>query len=148
MTSQGLRRCAVAALSMFAMIGGVAAAQGDTTYSGATAEGIRVKLTVASAGNATVFRIASTEAECEQGHLETDPATFKKFDVSDPGAFADKRRSKRKDGRYVLRDTFVTTGEVGSDGSSWTGTYDKTTKVLKDGRRIDTCVLSTTWDVS
>jgi hypothetical protein len=124
------------------------AAPKNTTYSGTTAEGIKVKLVVASAGNATVFRIGSTEAECDEGHLQTDAAIFKKFDVSDPGAFTDKRKSKTKDGRYLLRDTFTTTGQVAADGASWSGTYEKTTRVLKDGRKIDTCVLSTTWEVS
>ncbi len=148
MSSQSLRRCAIAVASMCVVIGGSAVAKQTTTYAGETEEGIRVKLTVAGAGNATVFRIASTEADCKSGHLRTASATFKKFDVSDPGAFADKRKSKTKDGRYLLRDTFLTTGEVASNGASWTGTYDKTTKVIKDGRGVDTCVLSTTWEVS
>jgi hypothetical protein len=149
MSSQSLRHGVVAAMSILAIaVASATAAQGDTAYTGTTAEGIKVKLVVATAGNATVFRIAGTEAECEEGHLQTDPAIFKKFDVSDPGAFTDKRKSKTKDGRYLLRDSFMTTGQVGADGTSWTGTYEKTTRVLKDGRRIDTCVLSTTWEVS
>jgi hypothetical protein len=125
-----------------------AAAPGDTTYTGATAEGTKVKLTVASAGNATVFKIAKTQATCDQGRLDTEAATFKRFDVSDPGEFSDKRKSTTEDGRYVLKDTFETTGTLAADQSSWTGTYEKTTRVLKNGRKFDTCVLSTTWDAS
>ena len=149
MSSQSFRRCVVAAMSTLTIVvASAAAAPGDTTLTGTTAEGIKVKLVVATAGNATVFRVAGTEAECKEGHLQTDPAIFKKFDVSDPGAFTDKRKSKTKDGRYLLRDTFMTAGQVAADGTSWTGTYEKTTRVLKDGRKIDTCVLSTTWEVS
>lgn len=148
MRSKGMKRCAVAVgvASLLAVVA-ASAAPGDTTYGGTTAEGTKVKLTVAKAGNATVFKIARTEATCDEGRLETEATTLRHFDVSDPGAFSDKRKSKVQDGRYLLRDTFQTTGEIAADQGGWTGTYQKRTKVLKDGRRVDTCVLSTTWEV-
>jgi hypothetical protein len=125
------------------------AAPGDTAYVGTTAEGVKVKLVVADAGNATTFKIAKTQAECDQGNLDIQAAAFRRFDTSDPGEFADKRKSKttQEDG-YLLKDTFVLAGTVGADQVSWSGTYKKTTRVFKNGRKVDTCVLSTTWDVS
>jgi len=126
---------------------GASAAPGDTVLTGTTAEGTKVKLTVASFGNATAFKIGPTEATCDVGRLEIEAAKFNRFDTSDPGAFSDKRKSKVKDGRYLLRDTFKISGHLTSDEPSWTGTYDKTTKVFEKGQRVDTCVVSTTWEV-
>ena len=142
--------CVVAVTSLALLISASAnAAPGDTVYAGVTAEGnTKVKLVVASPGQATTFKIANTTAECKAGSLDTDPATFRRFDTSDPGEFSDKRKASTKDGQYVLKDTFLLAGTINADQASWSGTYQKTTKVLKNGRRFDTCVLSTTWDVS
>lgn len=125
------------------------AAPGDTVYRGTLDDGkTKVKLVVGMAGNPTAFKVAKTQATCEQGRLDTDAATFKRFDTSDPGAFSDKRKSTTKDGKYVLKDTFVLSGSINADQATWSGSYEKTTKVLKNGRMIDTCVLDATWDVS
>jgi hypothetical protein len=144
------RGCAVAATSLALLVSAsAAAAPGDTVYTGATADGnTKVKLVVASPGQATTFKIANTTAECKAGSLDTEPATFRRFDTSDPGEFSDKRKATTKDGQYVLKDTFLLAGTINADQASWSGTYQKTTKVLKNGRKFDTCVLSTTWDVS
>ncbi len=125
------------------------AAAGGTTYVGTTDNDVKVKLVVADSGNATAFKIAKTQATCEQGRLDTQAATFRHFDTSDPGEFSDKRKSKltQQDG-YVLKDTYLLAGSVSADGASWSGTYKKTTRVYKKGRKIDTCVLDTTWDVT
>ncbi len=150
MSSRSLKRTvgAIAIGVVTAAVATASAAPGDTVLRGTTPDGTKVKLTVAEPGNATVFKIAATEATCDVGQLDIEAATFKKFDVSDPGAFSDKRKSKTKDSGYLLKDTFLITGTVAADGASWTGTYDKRTKVfeLKGGERVDTCVLSTTWD--
>jgi hypothetical protein len=149
MSSRGIRSSvAIAFSALVVAAAGANAAPGNTVYTGTTAEGIKVKLTVASLGNATAFKIGPTEATCDVGRLEIEAAKFNRFDVSDPGAFSDKRRSKVKDGRYLLRDTFKITGQLTSDEPSWTGTYDKTTKVFENGTRVDTCVVSTTWEAS
>jgi hypothetical protein len=143
--------CAVAgSVAVLAATAAAAAtAPGDTAYTGTTAEGVKVKLVVATPGNATAFKIAKTKAECQQGSLDILAATFRQFDTSDPGEFSDKRKSKTtQDGGYVLKDTYILSGSVGADGSSWSGTYEKTTRVIKNGHKVDTCVLSTTWDVS
>jgi hypothetical protein len=126
---------------------GATAAPGDTVLTGSTDDGTKVKLTVATAGNATAFKIGATEATCDVGRLEIKAAKFTRFDTSDPGAFSDKRKSKVKDGRYLLRDTFKIAGQLSSDKTTWTGTYDKTTKVFEKGERVDRCVVSTTWEV-
>jgi hypothetical protein len=150
MSVMTMRRCAVGLACILAVgiASGATAAPGDTIYAGTTTEGAKVKLIVATAGNATMFKIAKTSAECEEGALATDAATFRRFDVSDPGEFSDKRKGTTQDSRYVYKDTFELTGTLAADESSWTGTYDKTTKVLKNGRKVDTCVLSTTWEAS
>jgi hypothetical protein len=144
-----IRGCAVVACVALLGAAAATAAPGDTVYTGTSAEGIKVKLVVASAGNATAFKIAKTKAECEQGVLDIQAATFRRFDTSDPGEFSDKRKhSTTQDDGYVLKDTFLLSGSASTDGSSWSGTYEKRTRVLKKGHRVDTCVLSTTWDVS
>ena len=142
--------CAVAAMSLVLMMSAsAAAAPGDTVYTGVAADGsTKVKLVVASPGQATTFKIAKTTAGCKQGSLDTDPATFRRFDTSDPGEFSDKRKATTQDGKYVLKDTIRLAGTINADQASWTGTYQKTTKVLRNGHKVDTCVLSTTWDVS
>jgi hypothetical protein len=144
-----MRVLAVTALVSAAVCATTWAAPGDTVYAGTLNDGkTKVKLVVGMAGNATTFKVAKTQATCEQGRLDTDAATFRHFDTSDPGTFSDKRKSSTKDGKYVLKDTFVLSGSVDADQASWSGSYEKTTKVLKNGRTFDTCVLSATWDVN
>lgn len=146
MTSGSFKRGLVLAIATAVAVAAAAlAAPANTVHIGATADGVKIKLTVAQSGNAVAFRIGRTKATCDAGQLDIEAATFKKFDTSDPGAFSDKRKSKVKSGGYLLKDTFLTTGNVGADGVSWSGTYDKRTRVFKRGERVDTCVLSTTW---
>jgi hypothetical protein len=141
--------CALAGSVAVLVAAAAGAAPGDTVYTGSTAEGIKVKLVVASPGNATAFKIAKTKAECQQGTLDIEAATFRRFDVSDPGEFSDKRKNKTtQDDGYVLKDTFILAGSLNADNVTWSGTYEKTTRVIKNGRKVDTCVLSTTWDAS
>ena len=140
-----------AVVLVFAFAAGTTAwaAPGDTVYAGTLNDGkTKVKLVVGMAGNATAFKVAKTQATCEQGTLDTEAATFRRFDTSDPGEFSDKRKSTTQDGKYVLKDTFILSGAINADETSWTGSYEKTTRVFKNGRKIDTCVLSATWDVS
>jgi hypothetical protein len=136
-------------LALAAVTASAWAASGNTTYVGTTDNDVKVKLVVAGSGNATAFKIAKTQATCEQGRLDTEAASFRHFDTSDPGEFSDKRKSKsvQADG-YVLKDTYLLSGSVGADETSWSGTYKKTTRVYKKGRKVDTCVLDTTWDAS
>lgn len=150
MRSQTARWCAALALILVVGTAAIAAARapGDTTVSGESAEGVKVSLTVGKAGNATVFKIGATEVPCDQGSLSTNPATFKRLDTSDPGEFSDKRKSSVEDGRFLLKDTFKTTGTFSEDDESWSGTYNQKTKVLKNGNRVDSCELGTTWKAS
>jgi hypothetical protein len=150
MRSQAVRWCAGLALGLAVGIASLAAASapGDTTVSGTTAEGVKVKLTVANPGNVTAFKIGAADVQCEQGSLNTDAATFKRLDTSDPGEFSDKRKSSVEDGRFLLKDTFKTTGAFSEDDNEWTGTYEQSTKVLKNGHKVDTCLLTTTWKAS
>ena len=97
---------AVAAVAAALTVAGAAgAAPGDTVYSGATDEGVKVKLTVATAGNATKFKIGKTKVECDEGGTLTNKAgTYSDFDRSDPGAFKDKRTTKSSAGGVRLQD--------------------------------------------
>jgi hypothetical protein len=124
------------------------AAPGETAYVGTTDTGVKVKLVVADSGNATAFKIAKTQATCDQGRLDTEAATFRRFDSSDPGEFSDKRRSKStQPNGYLLKDTYRLAGTASADGTSWSGTYKKITRVYRKRHKVDTCVLNTTWDV-
>ena len=144
-----MRLMAGTVLALAAVAATASAAPGDTTHVGTTDGGVKVKLVVADTGNATAFKIAKTQATCEQGRLDTQAATFQHFDTSDPGEFSDKRKSKAtQDDGYVLKDTYLLAGSVGTDGTSWSGTYKKTTRVYKKGRKVDTCVLDATWEAS
>jgi hypothetical protein len=147
MRSQSLRGCAVATIAALALVS-AAAAQGNSAYVGTTEQGTKVKLVADATGTPLAFKIAKTTADCEQGMLETEAATFRRFDTSESGTFSDKRKTKTQDGRYILKDVFVLSGTAAEDGSGWSGTYEKTTKVLKNRHRVDTCVLSATWEAS
>lgn len=126
-----------------------AAAQEVVTFQGQTKEGVAVKLTVASFGNATAFRIGAYEVKCKnQGTLSNKAFTYKDLDTSDPGAFSDARKSSSKAGKFQFKSKSKIAGTATSDGSSWSGTYNVTTKVLERGSKIDTCKLNTTWNAA
>ena len=97
---------AVAAVAAALTVAGAAgAAPGDTVYTGATDEGVKVKLTVATAGNATKFKIGKTKIECDEGGtLSNKAGTYSGFDRSDPGSFKDKRDDEEQLGRLRLQD--------------------------------------------
>ena len=110
---------------------------------------MNVKLTVASFGNATAFRVGAYEVKCEnKGTLSNKAFTYKDLDTSDPGSFSDKRKSSSKAGKFKFKSETKIAGTASADGGSWSGTYKVTTRVLKRGSRIDTCKLKTTWDAA
>ena len=125
------------------------AAPGDTTYTGETAEGVAVKLTVASPGNATKFKLAKSKVECDQGGtLSNEPGTYTRFDTSDPGAFNDKRSTESDSGNYHFKTRSTLAGILADSGDAWSGTLKLSTKVYKRSNQIDACKLKTTWDAS
>ena len=111
---QGTRVAAVAAVAsglVLAAIGPAVAAPGDTVYTGSTAEGTKVKLTVASAGQATNFKIAKTNVECTRAAtLGNDAGSYTGFDTSDPGSFADKRSTASNSGGYHFNEKSTLAG--------------------------------------
>jgi len=149
---QGNRVGALIALAgtiAFALAAVAVAAPGDTVYKGTTAQGVAVKLTVASPGNATKFKIGKTKVECDEGGtLTNDPGTYTGFDASDPGEFSDKRSSRSDSGQYHFKTRSSLSGEVAAGGDGWSGKFKLSTKVFKKSNRIDTCRLKTTWDAS
>jgi hypothetical protein len=151
--SQKTRRARVAlatAIGIGLATGAIAeAAPGDVKLTGETADGAKVKLTVAESGNATRFKIAKTKFECNQGGtLSNNAASYSGFDRSDPGSFADKRSSASDTGGYHFETKSKLKGKIADDGVSWSGTLKLATKVFKQGDRVDTCALSTSWDAS
>ncbi len=140
---------AVAATVVAGLTATSAAAQENVTFQGQTEEDVNVKLTVASFGNATAFRIGAYEVKCKnQGTLSNKAFTYKDLDTSDPGSFSDKRKSSSKSGKFKFKSKTKIAGTATADGGSWSGTYKVTTRVLKRGSRIDTCKLNTTWDAA
>ncbi len=125
------------------------AAPGDVVFSGSTGEGVKVKLTVATAGNATKFKLAKTKVECTQGGtLDNKAITFTDFDRSDPGSFSDARKDSSDGGGFHFESKSKLNGEIADDGLSWSGVLKLTTKVFEDDKKIDTCKLSTDWDAA
>ena len=120
----------------------------ETTVKGETAEGVAVKLTVGEFGNATAFRVGKAEIECKRGGtLTTRKTTFTEFDRSDPGAFTGTFEDTSGSGGFKFKATTKVTGTQGADVSGpWSGTLKSKTRVLKDGEKVDTCKVSTTWD--
>ena len=143
------RALAVAATVIAGLTATSVAAQENVTFHGQTEEDVKVKLTVASFGNATAFRVGAYEVKCNnKGTLSNEAFTYKDLDTSDPGSFSDKRRSSSKAGKFKFKSKTKIAGTATADDSSWSGTYKVTTRVLKRGSRIDTCKLETTWDAA
>ncbi|MDX6581512.1 MAG: hypothetical protein QOI10_696 [Solirubrobacterales bacterium] len=126
-----------------------AAAPGDVVFTGSTTEGAKVKLTVASAGNATAFKIGKTKVTCvEGGTLNNNAGTYTDFDTSDPGAFSDKDSTSSDSGGYHFETKSNISGAINADQTTWSGAFKLTTKVLKHGQKIDTCKLKTSWNAA
>lgn len=140
---------AVAAAVVVGLCAASAGAQDPVTFRGQTAEGVAVKLTVASFGNATAFRVGSYEIECKnEGTLSNKAFAYKDLDTSDPGSFSDARKSSSKASGFKFKSKTKIAGTATADGSSWSGTYRVTTEVLERGSKIDTCKLRTTWNAA
>ena len=142
-------RLAVAAIVVAGLTATSAVAQENVTFQGQTEENVNVKLTVASFGNATAFRVGAYEVKCKnKGTLSNKAFAYKDLDTSDPGSFSDKRKSSSKAGKFKFKSRTRITGTATADGDSWSGTYKVTTRVLERGSRIDTCKLNTTWEAA
>ena len=141
---------AVAAVAAALTVAGAAgAAPGDTVYTGATDEGVKVKLTVASPGNATKFKIGKTKIKCDEGGtLSNKAGTYSGFDRSDPGSFKDKRTTKSSAGGFDFKTRSKLAGEADAGSASWSGTLKLSTKVFDGREQIDSCRLSTAWTAS
>ena len=125
------------------------AAPGDVIHEGTTTEGVVVKLTVATAGNATAFKIGKTSVTCAQGGTLTNKAgTYREFDTSDPGEFSDKSATSSDNGGYHFKTKSTIHGVIGADNESWSGSFKLVTKVFKQGEKIYTCTLKTNWSVA
>jgi hypothetical protein len=143
----GAMLAATLALGLTATAG---AAPGDTVLTGATTDGVKVKLTVAQFGNATAFKIGGTKVECKNGTLTNKSHVFTPLDTSDPGEFTEKEKTSSDNGGYHFVSKSVIHGATPSetDFSTWSGTFANTTKVFKKGNKIDTCRLNTEWDAA
>ena len=118
----------------------------ETSFSGETSDDVAVKLSVGEFGNATAFRVAGNDVECNRGTLSNRAVTFSRFDRSDPGSFNDNTQGSNRVGAIKFKTTTRIAGTAAADLLSWSGTYKVTTKVIEDGRKIDTCRVNATWD--
>ena len=142
-------RLAVAAIVVAGLTATSAVAQASVTFHGQTKENVNVKLTVASFGNATAFRVGAYEVKCKnEGTLSNKAFAYKDLDTSDPGSFSDRRKSSSKAGKFKFKSKTKIAGTATASGDSWSGTYKVTTRVLERGSRIDTCRLNTTWEAA
>lgn len=148
--SKRMRAVIATAVAVGLGAAGVAnAAPGDVVLSGETTEAVKVKLTVATAGNATKFKVSKTKVECTQGGtLDNKSITFTDFDRSDPGSFSDKRDDSSDGGGFHFESKSKLDGVIADDGLSWSGNLKLTSKVFERGEKIDTCKLNTAWDAS
>lgn len=129
-----------------AQTGAKGVAPTDKVFRGETGDGVKVKLTVGEFGNPTSFKVSGSEIECEEGTLSTKKITFLRFDVSDPGEFHDNSRDTSKSGAFKFKSKTKLTGA--EKNGTWTGTYNRTTTVIKDGSQVDLCRVDTTWSAS
>ena len=125
-----------------------AASPGDILWQGVTSEGVVVKLTVGTAGDAHSFKIGKTESRCESGGTVTSPTvTHRDLDTSNPQHFRDKDRIMSDHGRFHYHTTSRLHGRLDDEPHSWSGGYKLHIKVFKRGETVDTCVLDTRWSV-
>jgi hypothetical protein len=122
------------------------AAPGDTTFNGETTQGVKVKVVVASPGNATSFKLGSTESHCKNGTLTNQPIKFSPLDRSDPGTFSDRTSGNSHRGGYDFKSTTELGGNASADGSSWSGAVNLDTRVFQNGKKVDHCKLSASWN--
>jgi hypothetical protein len=137
-------RAALGAAAASLGVGSIAAA--DTLLTGSTADGIAIKLNVGEFGNATSFRVAGSDVECKHGTLSTRARTFTPLDTSDPGVFSDKSSDSFKAGAFKFKSQTKINGT--ESAGSWSGSFVRGTKVLRNGEKVDTCRVNTTWAAS
>ena len=140
-------RVGIALAALTASLGFAAVALADTELHGSTTEGSPVTLTVGDAGNATAIEIGSSEVECKHGTLTTGDLSFGPFDISDPLSFHDKSKDNSKQGKIKFKSKTKLEGSS-QDGTTWSGTMNRTTKVFKHKDKLDTCRLNTSWTAS
>ncbi len=138
---------ALAALVVSLTLASTAAAQ-KTELAGQTSDDVAVKLTVGEFGNATAFRVAAHKVDCNRGVLTNNAATYDSFDRSDPGAFETKGQGSNRADGVKFKTALRLTGTAAEDSLSWSGTYKVTTKVIRNGKRIDTCKVNATWEAA
>ena len=112
-------RLAVATIVVAGLTATSAVAQENVTFNGQTEEGVKVKLTVASFGNATAFHVGAYEVKCEnKGTLSNKAFTYKDLDTSDPGSFSDKRKSSSTAGKFKFKSETKIAGTATADGAN------------------------------
>lgn len=141
-------RILAAAVAAGLALAAPAAAQ-DTSLAGETDNGFSVKLTVGEFGNATAFRVGGGKIDCKRGGtLTTRAVTYDRLDRSDPGSFSNKSKGVARDGAIKLKSTVRIAGSAEEGFASWSGSLKSTTKVIRDGKKIDTCKLKANWQAA
>ena len=108
-----------------------------------------MKLTVASPGNATKFKIGKTKIECDEGGTLTNKAgTYSGFDTLRPGLVQGQADDEEQRGRLRLQDQVEARGRGRRRQRLWSGRLKLSTKVFDGREQIDSCRLSTAWTAS
>ena len=138
---------AIAATGALALTAATAAGQDTSVRTGETEEGVKVKLELGSFGNPTSFTVGRSKVDCNRGGtLTTQKTTYTDFVTSDPGEFHLRTPSKSTSGHFTFKGITKASGTSTDETlQNWSGTLRERTKVIKNGEKVDTCRLRTTW---
>jgi hypothetical protein len=124
------------------------ASPGDILWQGVTLQGVTVKLTVGTAGDAHAFKIGKTESKCKGGGtVSTGTVTYRDLDESDPDGFRDKRRTMSDRGGLHFHTTSRIHGGPDEEPHSWSGTYKLHIRAFRGSETVKSCELETRWSV-
>jgi len=122
----------------------IAVAHAATVLRGATGDGVPVNLRLDSSGIPASFSIGPTTVPCKDGDIDVGRLKFSPLGAADEDSFTAKGRDRSEDGPFAFKSTNKLTGVAGN-GGGWSGTYNRRTKVLRGGERVDRCSLEATW---
>jgi len=125
-----------------ALLGATAGSAGAEVFRGESSQGKPVNLRVGPDDRLNRFGIRWKAKDCNRGRYYRDATGVgPPLDRDRAGFFVDEDRYKAEAGRYDFRVEYRVRGRQKSP-TRWTGSFDATAKVLRNGRKIDTCRLN------
>ena len=139
---RGRRGLACALALSLALLGAVPTAASAVVFRGESTQGKPVKLRVGPDEKLNRFSIRWKTKDCNRGlYYRAGTIVGPPLDRSRAGFFLDEARYKGQAGRYDFRVDYRVRGRQKSP-TRWTGSFDATAKVLRNGKKIDTCRLN------